>query len=194
YYYQYTATWPDRTKKSFKEPTSPVAVTAHPTWSTLFVPGPSVQWMADVAHGGTVADLAYDSPVDGAERDALVWTPPGYDPDRAEPYPVLYLNHGGGQNYGDWVEVARAPQILDNYSAQGGIVPMVVVMGNGNVPDFPTELLDADGEWLRQTGGEYGTTTGRPRRTGWYDAVVVRYASLVNGLTDLVVTKLDTLT
>ncbi|KSW29818.1 adenylosuccinate synthase [Cellulomonas sp. B6] len=59
---------------------------------------------------------------------------------------------------------------------------------------FPTELLDADGEWLRETGGEYGTTTGRPRRTGWYDAVVVRYASLVNGLTDLVVTKLDTLT
>lgn len=59
---------------------------------------------------------------------------------------------------------------------------------------FPTELLDADGEWLRQTGGEFGTTTGRPRRTGWYDAVVVRYASLVNGLTDLVVTKLDVLT
>ncbi|GAA4623757.1 adenylosuccinate synthase [Cellulomonas oligotrophica] len=59
---------------------------------------------------------------------------------------------------------------------------------------FPTELLDADGEWLRQVGGEFGTTTGRPRRTGWYDAVVVRYASLVNGLTDLVVTKLDVLT
>ncbi|QGQ18399.1 adenylosuccinate synthase [Cellulomonas sp. JZ18] len=59
---------------------------------------------------------------------------------------------------------------------------------------FPTELLDDDGEWLRQTGGEFGTTTGRPRRTGWYDAVVVRYASLVNGLTDLVVTKLDVLT
>ena len=59
---------------------------------------------------------------------------------------------------------------------------------------FPTELLDADGDWLRETGGEYGTTTGRPRRTGWYDAVVVRYAARVNGLTDLVVTKLDVLT
>ena len=59
---------------------------------------------------------------------------------------------------------------------------------------FPTELLDEQGEWLRRQGGEYGTTTGRPRRTGWYDAVVVRYASLVNGLTDLVVTKIDTLT
>ena len=59
---------------------------------------------------------------------------------------------------------------------------------------FPTELLDEDGEWLRTTGGEFGTTTGRPRRTGWYDAVVVRYAARVNGLTDLVLTKLDVLT
>src|SRR6478736_2967286 len=59
---------------------------------------------------------------------------------------------------------------------------------------FPTELLDDDGEWLRQTGGEFGTTTGRPRRCGWYDAVVSRYPSRVNGLTDLVVTKLDVLT
>ena len=59
---------------------------------------------------------------------------------------------------------------------------------------FPTELLDDMGEHLRKTGGEYGTTTGRPRRTGWYDAVVARYSSRVNGLTDLVVTKLDTLT
>ncbi|HWS57753.1 MAG TPA: adenylosuccinate synthase [Actinotalea sp.] len=59
---------------------------------------------------------------------------------------------------------------------------------------FPTELSDARGEWLRQQGGEYGTTTGRPRRCGWYDAVVARYSSRVNGLTDLVVTKLDTLT
>jgi len=59
---------------------------------------------------------------------------------------------------------------------------------------FPTELFDADGDWLRETGGEYGTTTGRPRRTGWYDAVVVRYSARVNGLTDLVVTKLDVLT
>ncbi|NTW41242.1 MAG: adenylosuccinate synthase, partial [Cellulomonadaceae bacterium] len=59
---------------------------------------------------------------------------------------------------------------------------------------FPTELLDETGEWLRQQGGEFGTTTGRPRRCGWYDAVVARYSSRVNGLTDLVVTKLDTLT
>lgn len=59
---------------------------------------------------------------------------------------------------------------------------------------FPTELLDGDGDYLRKHGGEFGTTTGRPRRTGWYDAVVARYASMVNSLTDLVITKLDVLT
>jgi len=59
---------------------------------------------------------------------------------------------------------------------------------------FPTELDDDMGERLRKVGGEYGTTTGRPRRTGWYDAVVARYASRINGLTDLVLTKLDVLT
>ena len=59
---------------------------------------------------------------------------------------------------------------------------------------FPTELLDADGDRLRESGGEFGTTTGRPRRCGWYDAVVARYSSRINGLTDLVITKLDVLT
>jgi len=58
---------------------------------------------------------------------------------------------------------------------------------------FPTELLDDDGEKLRQIGHEFGTTTGRPRRTGWYDAVIARYAARVNGLTDIVLTKLDVL-
>jgi adenylosuccinate synthase len=58
---------------------------------------------------------------------------------------------------------------------------------------FPTELEDADGERLRSVGGEYGTTTGRPRRCGWYDAVIARYAARVNGVTDFVLTKLDVL-
>lgn len=58
---------------------------------------------------------------------------------------------------------------------------------------FPTELNDQDGEMLRQVGGEFGTTTGRARRCGWFDAVVVKHAVRVNGLTDLVITKLDVL-
>ncbi|MDT3766984.1 adenylosuccinate synthase [Gleimia hominis] len=59
---------------------------------------------------------------------------------------------------------------------------------------FPTELFGAEGDELRERGGEFGVTTGRPRRCGWFDAVVSRYASRINGLTDLVVTKLDVLT
>ncbi|WP_066360641.1 adenylosuccinate synthase [Herbidospora mongoliensis] len=58
---------------------------------------------------------------------------------------------------------------------------------------FPTELLDETGEWLRKTGHEYGTTTGRNRRCGWYDAVIARYASRINGVTDFFLTKLDVL-
>ncbi len=59
---------------------------------------------------------------------------------------------------------------------------------------FPTELFDEQGEWLRKQGFEFGTTTGRPRRVGWYDAPVTRYATRINGITDLVLTKLDVLT
>jgi len=58
---------------------------------------------------------------------------------------------------------------------------------------FPTELFDDAGMHLRKVGDEYGTTTGRERRCGWFDAVVGRYAVRVNGITDLVVTKLDVL-
>lgn len=58
---------------------------------------------------------------------------------------------------------------------------------------FPTELLDATGERLRKTGGEYGATTGRPRRCGWLDAVVGRFAVDVNGVTGIALTKLDVL-
>jgi adenylosuccinate synthase len=59
---------------------------------------------------------------------------------------------------------------------------------------FPTELHNADGRHLRDVGAEYGTTTGRPRRCGWFDAVIGRYAARVNGVTDFVLTKLDVLT
>lgn len=58
---------------------------------------------------------------------------------------------------------------------------------------FPTELLDETGEKLRQIGGEFGATTGRPRRCGWFDAMVIRYSVRVNGLTGIALTKLDVL-
>ena len=59
---------------------------------------------------------------------------------------------------------------------------------------FPTELLDDDGERLRTIGGERGVTTGRARRCGWFDAPIARYATRINGLTDIFLTKLDVLT
>ncbi len=58
---------------------------------------------------------------------------------------------------------------------------------------FPTELSDDLGNYLREKGAEFGVTTGRPRRCGWLDAVILRYAARVNGLTDLAITKLDVL-
>jgi adenylosuccinate synthase len=58
---------------------------------------------------------------------------------------------------------------------------------------FPTELFDSDGELLRSRGGEFGATTGRPRRCGWFDAVIARYAQRVNGVDFWAMTKLDVL-
>jgi len=78
-------------------------------------------------------------------------------------------------------KITRVIGILKAYTTRVGEGP------------FPTELLDDDGERLRQIGGEVGTTTGRPRRCGWFDAVVARYATRVNGLTDFFLTKLDVL-
>jgi adenylosuccinate synthase len=58
---------------------------------------------------------------------------------------------------------------------------------------FPTELLDKDGEHLRAAGNEYGTTTGRPRRCGWFDAELISFAAKINGFTEIAITKLDVL-
>ena len=78
--------------------------------------------------------------------------------------------------------VTRVIGILKAYTTRVGSGP------------FPTELLDEWGERLRSVGGEVGVTTGRPRRCGWFDAPIARYASRVNGLTDIFLTKLDVLT
>lgn len=58
---------------------------------------------------------------------------------------------------------------------------------------FPTELFDETGDYIRNAGGEFGTVTGRARRTGWFDAVIARYAVRVNGLTEMVINKIDPL-
>ena len=79
-------------------------------------------------------------------------------------------------------KITRVVGILKAYTTRVGSGP------------FPTELLDDDGEKLRAIGHERGVTTGRPRRCGWFDSVIARYATRVNGLTDIFLTKLDVLT
>ncbi|MFZ9987736.1 MAG: adenylosuccinate synthase [Candidatus Nanopelagicales bacterium] len=78
--------------------------------------------------------------------------------------------------------ITRVIGILKAYTTRVGSGP------------FPTELHDEWGERLRSVGGEVGVTTGRPRRCGWFDAPIARYATRVNGLTDFFLTKLDVLT
>jgi adenylosuccinate synthase len=77
--------------------------------------------------------------------------------------------------------ITRSIGILKAYTTRVGSGP------------FPTELFDEDGENLRRIGGEFGVTTGRARRCGWFDAPIARYATRVNGLTDFFLTKLDVL-
>jgi adenylosuccinate synthase len=79
-------------------------------------------------------------------------------------------------------KISRVVGILKAYTTRVGSGP------------FPTELHDQWGEYLRKAGGEVGVTTGRERRCGWFDAVIARYATRVNGLTDVFLTKLDVLT
>jgi len=100
------------------------------------------------------------------------------------PYVTSSSTCAGGACTGSGVSPREIHEIIGISKAY------VTRVGSG---PFPTELLDATGEQLRQTGGEFGATTGRPRRCGWFDAMVVRYAVRVNGLTGIALTKLDVL-
>ena len=75
-------------------------------------------------------------------------------------------------------------------SVMGIVKAYTTRVGNG---PFPTELLDEDGEKIREIGSEYGATTGRPRRCGWFDAFLVRYSAMINGVNSVAITKLDVL-
>jgi adenylosuccinate synthase len=101
-------------------------------------------------------------------------------------YPFVTSSNptAGGASTGSGIGPTRISRVI-------GIVKAYTTrVGSG---PFPTELFDEDGEKLRSIGGEFGTTTGRSRRTGWYDAPIARYAVRINGLTDFFLTKLDVL-
>ncbi|RUM46478.1 MAG: adenylosuccinate synthase [Hydrogenothermus sp.] len=83
-----------------------------------------------------------------------------------------------------------SPKLIGTAKVYGVSKAYVTRVGAG---PFPTELLDGDGQKLRDEGFEYGTTTGRPRRTGWLDLVALKFASRINGMDGLIITKLDVL-
>jgi adenylosuccinate synthase len=99
-----------------------------------------------------------------------------------------YVTSSSTTSGGAAIGVGIAPTSI--HAALGIVKAYTTRVGNG---PLPTELDEAEGERMRKLGNEYGATTGRPRRCGWFDAVVVRYAARVNGLTGLAVTKLDVL-
>lgn len=101
-------------------------------------------------------------------------------------YPYVTSSHptAGGACIGAGVSPAKIDKIY------GIMKAYITRVGEG---PFPTELFDENGEFLRDEGGEYGATTGRPRRCGWFDMVFAKYSSMVNGFTDLVITKMDIL-
>ncbi|MGL5050436.1 MAG: adenylosuccinate synthase [Fusobacteriaceae bacterium] len=100
------------------------------------------------------------------------------------PYVTSSSPTAGGVTVGAGVSPRKIDRII------GVMKAYTTRVGEG---PFVTELNDATGEWLRTTGHEYGSTTGRPRRCGWLDLVVGKYATDINGLTDIVITKIDVL-
>jgi adenylosuccinate synthase len=101
-------------------------------------------------------------------------------------YPFVTSSNptSGGASAGSGIGPTRITTVI------GILKAYTTRVGSG---PFPTELNDEMGERLRKTGGEFGVTTGRSRRTGWFDSVIARYAARVNGITDFFLTKLDVL-
>jgi enterochelin esterase family protein len=100
--------------------------------SAIEIPDPAATYYAiqNVPHG-QVREVWYESKVTGTWRHALVYLPPGYDSQTKQRYPVLYLQHGGGEDETGWIRQGRANFILDNLIAAGKAKPMIVVMAYG---------------------------------------------------------------
>jgi enterochelin esterase family protein len=113
--------------------------------SGIEIPGPdsALSAAADVPHG-TLRDVWYYSPSTQAWRRAKVYTPPGYDRQPLARFPVLYLQHGAGENETSWSNQGRETFIMDNlYSARPDVKQMIVVNDNGIVPARPNPVPEA---------------------------------------------------
>ena len=145
--------------------------------------------------------LAYAEPLRPRVADTALLLNRALDDDK-----VVLLEGGQGTlldvDHGTYPFVTSSNPTAGGASTGSGIGPTKITsvvgilkayttrVGSG---PFPTELLDDDGERLRAIGHERGVTTGRPRRCGWFDAPIARFATRVNGLTDIFLTKLDVL-
>jgi enterochelin esterase-like enzyme len=114
--------------------------------SAVEVPEPGVDFYAikDVPHG-QVREVWYHSKVTGTWRHALVYLPPGYEKETDVRYPVLYLQHGGGEDETGWIRQGRANFIMDNLIADGSCKPMIVVMAYGYARRAGTTPPDLSG-------------------------------------------------
>ena len=136
--------------------------------SAVEVPEPGSTYYSpqDVPHG-QVREVWYDSKVTGTWRHALVYLPPNYDTQTKVRYPVLYLQHGGGEDETGWIRQAHANFILDNLIAAGSCKPMIVVMAYGYArrAGQPAPDLDRQTLWLsRNAEGDAGHDLGVRRR------------------------------
>jgi enterochelin esterase family protein len=161
---------------NFIDPANPLLKTSYGSagQSLLHVPGPVV-WEPAEGPRGTVNHHFYKSASIGDDRDFFVYTPPGYDAHRKEPYPVFFVLHGLGDDAAGWLNVGAANVILDNLINSGKAKPMVMVntlgygtpdgprgaMGATMIPAFAKALVD---EVLPQVEKMYHVTKDRNQR------------------------------
>jgi enterochelin esterase family protein len=149
------------------DPSNPAATVPNfiYTASSLHVPGPaSLPWEENAVPRGTIHRHFHRSSVVGDDRDLYVYTPPGYDPQAAKPYPVLYLLHGFSDDARAWTVVGRAHVILDNLIASGKARPMLVVMPFGyGAPEI-----------VSRTGPQFSDPALRKRNTDKFRETLLR--------------------
>jgi enterochelin esterase family protein len=125
--------------------------------------------MKNVPHG-QVREIHYFSESNNAMRRCFIYTPPGYDQDLTKRYPVLYLQHGGGEDETGWSNQGRANLIMDNLIAEGKATPFIIVMDNGTwaMPNRPRPNPQAGpNQQARPAQGERPAGPWPP--TGWAD-------------------------
>jgi len=138
-------------------------------------PGSTYYSIQDVPHG-QVREVWYNSKVTGSWRHALVYLPPSYETETKQRFPVLYLQHGGGEDETGWIRQGRANFILDNLLAEGKCKPMIVVMGYG---------------YARRAGQVAPVVTGPPTSPDRAKAMQEMFSAFSDDLTQALIPFVD---